>query len=142
MGRIICPETLVRNYHYSLRNNPDGRSSRIVSRHPIVLSRARSVFQLNTIMRVTSVQVRSMLHRIRIFLFNITDLAVGLCRLQELKLAVLSRRGPGFDPRPVSVGFMPDRVALGKVFLRVILFFPVIVFPPVHQTHSFIYHQR
>jgi hypothetical protein len=59
-----------------------------------------------------------MLHRIQIFLFNISDLAVGLCRLQELKLPGLSRRGPGFDPRPVSVGFMPDKVALGQVFLK------------------------
>jgi len=49
---------------------------------------------------------------------------VGLCRLQELKLAGLSRRGPGFDPRPVNFGFMADKVALRQVFLRVILFFP------------------
>jgi len=49
---------------------------------------------------------------------NISDLTVGLCRLQELKLAGLSPRGPGFDPRPVSVGFMPDKVALGQVFLK------------------------
>ena len=27
MGRIGCPETSVRNYHYSLRNNPDKRGS-------------------------------------------------------------------------------------------------------------------
>jgi hypothetical protein len=27
MGPIICPETSVRNYHYSLRNNPGERSS-------------------------------------------------------------------------------------------------------------------
>ena len=26
MGLIGCPETLVRNYHYSLRNIPEGRS--------------------------------------------------------------------------------------------------------------------
>ena len=107
MRRISCPETSVRNYHYSLRNNPEERSSRIVSCQPIVLSRARSV-QLNTIMRATSVEVRSMLrvHRIELFPFNITDLAVGLCRLQELKLAGLSPRRPGFHPRPVSVGFI------------------------------------
>jgi len=123
MGRISCPEMSVRNYHYSLRNNPEERSSRIVSSQPIVLSRARSV-QLNTIMRATSVEVRSMsrVRRIRLFLFNITDLTVGLCRLQELRVAGLSPRVPGFDRRPISVGFMSDKVALGQVFLRVILF--------------------
>jgi len=27
MGQIGCPETSVRNYHYSLRNNPEERNS-------------------------------------------------------------------------------------------------------------------
>jgi len=27
MGRVSCPETWVRNYHYSPRNNPEERSS-------------------------------------------------------------------------------------------------------------------
>jgi hypothetical protein len=26
MGPIVCPERTVINYHYSLRNNPEGRS--------------------------------------------------------------------------------------------------------------------
>ena len=29
MGRIICPETSVRNYHYRLRNNPEERISQL-----------------------------------------------------------------------------------------------------------------
>jgi hypothetical protein len=29
MGPIGCPETSVRNYHYSLRNNPEERSSQL-----------------------------------------------------------------------------------------------------------------
>jgi hypothetical protein len=29
MGPIGCPETSVRNYHYSLRNNPEERSSQM-----------------------------------------------------------------------------------------------------------------
>jgi len=41
---------------------------------------------------------------------------VSLCWLQELKLVGLSPRRPGFDPRPVSVGFMLDKLALGQVF--------------------------
>jgi hypothetical protein len=30
MGPIGCPETSVRNYHYSLRNNPEERSSQLL----------------------------------------------------------------------------------------------------------------
>jgi len=29
MGLIGCPETSVRNYHYSLRNSPEERSSHV-----------------------------------------------------------------------------------------------------------------
>ena len=31
MGPIGCPETSVRNYHYSLRNSPEERSSHLLS---------------------------------------------------------------------------------------------------------------
>jgi hypothetical protein len=30
MGPIDCPETSVRNYHHSLRNDPEERSSRLL----------------------------------------------------------------------------------------------------------------
>jgi len=30
MGQIGCSETSVRNYHYSLSNNPEGRSSQLL----------------------------------------------------------------------------------------------------------------
>jgi len=30
MGPICCPETSVRNYHYSLRNNAEERSSQLL----------------------------------------------------------------------------------------------------------------
>ena len=30
MGQICCPETSVRNCHYCLRNNPEGRSSHLL----------------------------------------------------------------------------------------------------------------
>jgi hypothetical protein len=36
--------------------------------------------------------------------------------------------GPGFDPRPVHVGFVVDKVALGQVFPRVLRFSPSISF--------------
>jgi len=34
-------------------------------------------------------------------------------------------RKPWFNPRPVNVGFVADKVTLGQVFLRVLLFSPV-----------------
>jgi hypothetical protein len=30
MAPIVCPETSIRNYHYSLRNNPEERSSHLL----------------------------------------------------------------------------------------------------------------
>jgi hypothetical protein len=30
MGRIVCPETSVTNYHHSLRNNPEERISQLL----------------------------------------------------------------------------------------------------------------
>jgi hypothetical protein len=42
----------------------------------------------------------------------------------------------GFDPREVHVGFVVDRVALGKVFLRVLRFYLVPVVPTVFRTHQ------
>jgi hypothetical protein len=38
---------------------------------------------------------------------------------------------PGFDPGPVHVGFVVDKVALGQVFPRVLRFSPVNFIPPV-----------
>jgi hypothetical protein len=46
-------------------------------------------------------------------------------------VAGLSPRRPGFNPGPVHVGFMVDKVALGQVFLRVLRLSPVNLFPPV-----------
>jgi hypothetical protein len=56
------------------------------------------------------------------FLFNVIDLALGLYVLQGLKLAALPPPRPGFDLRLVSVGYMLNKVALGRVFLQALLF--------------------
>jgi hypothetical protein len=47
--------------------------------------------------------------------------------LPWLKSLVADRllRGPGFVPGSIHVGFVVDEVALGQVFLRVLLFSPV-----------------
>jgi len=44
-----------------------------------------------------------------------------------------------FNPRPVHVGFVVDRVALRQVFLQVLRFPTIIVIPPVLHIHLFIY---
>ena len=43
-------------------------------------------------------------------------------------------RKPKFDPGGVLVGFVVDKVALGKFFLPVLLFHPVSIFPPMPHT--------
>jgi hypothetical protein len=45
-------------------------------------------------------------------------------------VAGLSPRRPGFVPGSIHVGFVMDKVALGQVFLRVLLFSPVNIIPP------------
>lgn len=46
---------------------------------------------------------------------------------------------PGFDPRPVHMGFMVEKVALKDFFLST-LFFPCIIAALLHILISFIYH--
>jgi len=50
----------------------------------------------------------------------------------------LSLCRPGFNLRPVLVGCMVDKVALGQVFAEYLLFSPVIVILPTFHTHSVI----
>jgi len=44
--------------------------------------------------------------------------------------------------RPVSVGFLVDKVALVHVLLRVLWVSPVGVIPPTLRTYPFIFHRR
>jgi hypothetical protein len=37
----------------------------------------------------------------------------------------------GFNPRPVHVGFVVDKVAMGQVFLQVLRYSPVSIVPPL-----------
>jgi branched-subunit amino acid transport protein len=43
----------------------------------------------------------------------------------------------GFDPRPVHVRFVVDKVALGQTFLRVLRFIHVSIIPQLLQTNLF-----
>jgi hypothetical protein len=45
MGQIGCPETTVRNYHYSLRDKPEERNSHVLGGGGL---KSRSVFCLAT----------------------------------------------------------------------------------------------
>jgi hypothetical protein len=45
-------------------------------------------------------------------------------------VAGLSPLNPEFAPGSIHVGFLVDKVALGKVFLRVLRFSPVNIIPP------------
>jgi len=47
--------------------------------------------------------------------------------------------GNQFDPRPVNVTFVLDKVALGQVFLPVRLFNPITNIPPESYPHSLVY---
>ena len=42
----------------------------------------------------------------------------------------MSLQRPGFDPRPVRVRFVVDKVAQGQVFCEVFRFFPVCITLP------------
>jgi hypothetical protein len=56
------------------------------------------------------------------------DLAVPWLRRLAARLPP---RRPGFDPGSVHVGFVVDKVALGQVSPRILLFSPVNFIPPV-----------
>jgi branched-subunit amino acid transport protein len=46
-------------------------------------------------------------------------------------MARVSRRDSGFDPRPVPLGFVMDKMTLGKVSVRALQFIPVSTIPPI-----------
>ena len=43
-----------------------------------------------------------------------------------------------FEPRPVRLGFVVDKVPLGQVLLRVLLFSPVSIVPPMLHTNIYV----
>ena len=48
----------------------------------------------------------------------------------------------GFDPRPVHVGILVQKVAMGRGFLVVPPFSPVAIIPPKSHTHMITHHRR
>jgi hypothetical protein len=67
---------------------------------------------------------------------NISGILLGIpLRLsQKVPPAGHSPRRPGFNPEPVRVGFVVDRLALERVCHQVLLFSPVSVIPPMLNT--------
>jgi len=53
----------------------------------------------------------------------------------RLFVAGLSPRRPGFDPRPIRLSFVVEKVSLRPVLLLVLRFFPFDIIPPVLHTH-------
>jgi hypothetical protein len=51
----------------------------------------------------------------------------------------LSRWSPGFDPRPVHVRFVVDRLALRQVYIGVLRFYSVNIIPPMLHTRLHLY---
>jgi hypothetical protein len=62
-------------------------------------------------------------------------------RLRRLVAGLFPRR-LGFDVRSVDVVFTVDKVALGQVFLLILLFSSIIIIPPMVPIHSLICHRR
>jgi hypothetical protein len=58
-----------------------------------------------------------------------------LCHGSGWLIAGLSPRRSEFAPGSNHVGFVGNKVALGQVFLRVLLFSPVSIIPPLLHTH-------
>ena len=50
-------------------------------------------------------------------------------------IAEHTHQRPMYNVRPVHVGFLVGRVALGQVFVEVLWFSPVSVIPPMLHTH-------
>ena len=57
-------------------------------------------------------------------------------------VAGFSPRRCDFSSRPVNVGFVVDKVAVGMVFLPVLQISPFSVIPQMLYTYSSIYHRR
>jgi hypothetical protein len=69
------------------------------------------------------------------------EVVTKLLSLSQI-VAILNKRGHGFDPRPAHVRFVVNKLALEKGFRPVLQFSPVSIIPPMLHTHSYIYHQR
>jgi hypothetical protein len=59
MGPTGCPETSVRNCHYSLRNNPEGRGSHLRNGDSL---KSSIVFEADTTNHVTTMMMMIMYH--------------------------------------------------------------------------------
>jgi len=57
-------------------------------------------------------------------------------------VAGFSQRGPEFNPTAVHVGYVLDKVAVGRVFLPGFQISPVNIISPMFHIHSSIYHQH
>jgi hypothetical protein len=59
---------------------------------------------------------------------------MGRAMAQALVSGLPPRR-TGFDPRPVRVGLVTDKVAQGQSFHKTFLAFPMSIIPPITHSH-------
>jgi hypothetical protein len=55
--------------------------------------------------------------------------------VNEVTLLTSYHRGPIFDPMPVAVKYVVNKVALGQVFIQVLRFTAVNIIPQMLHTH-------
>jgi hypothetical protein len=60
------------------------------------------------------------------------------CAITQTVVTRLSSQQSRFDSRPVHVGFVLDKMALGEDFLTELQFSPVSITTPTHHTHLLI----
>ena len=72
-----------------------------------------------------------------IYYIFVTQTGASILTVPSLRRLVtgFSSRRPVFDPRPVDVRFVVDKMTLGQVFLQVLRFSPFSIIPPILHTH-------
>jgi hypothetical protein len=60
----------------------------------------------------------------------------------SVEVAGLSPQRMEFNPKPVYVEFVVDKMAVGQVFLQIFGFSPVSTIPPNFRAHLFSHHQN
>jgi hypothetical protein len=78
---------------------------------------------------------------VAVLLYSCVDVSTFTSAVLRVRQSVtlLLVQWPKFSPRPVHIGFVVGRVALGQGFLWVLWFFLASTIPPLFRTHSFSY---
>jgi hypothetical protein len=86
-----------------------------------------------------NVRVNTTLRRVRVITY-FSQSFHRACTMVRVFLSGHSSQWCRFNPRPIPVELVVDKVALGQVSVRVLRLHSVIIIPRMFQTHSCIYH--